>query len=65
MSRRYPCVVESAWFEIVRVLGGEAAAARDLVAVEEPLEIRLGHRGITRSISITMRTPGCDFELAV
>lgn len=42
---------------------------RDLVAVEEPLEIRLdyedacGHR-VEQSISITMRTPGEDFELA-
>jgi FdhD protein len=33
---------------------------QDLVAVEEPLEIRLG----AKSISVTMRTPGHDFELA-
>jgi FdhD protein len=32
----------------------------DLLAVEEPLEIRLG----SRSLSVTMRTPGHDFELA-
>ncbi|NQV85991.1 MAG: formate dehydrogenase accessory sulfurtransferase FdhD [Woeseiaceae bacterium] len=41
----------------------------DQVAVEEPLEIRLGYNtdnGRTAtSISITMRTPGCDAELAV
>ncbi len=41
----------------------------DRVAVEEPLEIRLGYRtpeGHTASsISITMRTPGDDAELAV
>jgi FdhD protein len=41
----------------------------DLVAVEEPLEIRLEFevRGIrqTRPISITMRTPGDDVSLAV
>ena len=42
----------------------------DLVAVEEPLEIRLAYRGLlaeptTRSIAVTMRTPGHDFELAV
>ena len=40
----------------------------DLVAVEEPLEIRLRHRRDDqpdeRSISITMRTPGADRELA-
>ncbi|MEZ5428073.1 MAG: formate dehydrogenase accessory sulfurtransferase FdhD [Pyrinomonadaceae bacterium] len=41
----------------------------DTLAVEEPLEIRLGFsengRKIHRAISITMRTPGNDFELAV
>jgi FdhD protein len=34
---------------------------QDLVAVEEPLQIRIG----SRSIAITMRTPGQDAELAV
>ena len=33
---------------------------QDLLAIEEPLEIRLGDK----TISITMRTPGHDFELA-
>ena len=33
---------------------------QDLLAVEEPLEIRIGER----PVSITMRTPGHDFELA-
>lgn len=41
----------------------------DLVAAEEPLEIRIGfgRRGKRqqRSISVTMRTPGHDFELAL
>jgi FdhD protein len=37
----------------------------DLLAVEEPLEIRLGFPDKThRAISITMRTPGNDDELA-
>lgn len=40
----------------------------DHLAVEEPLEIRLGFhengRRVTRPISITMRTPGNDEELA-
>jgi FdhD protein len=44
------------------------AVDKDSLAVEEPLEIRLGfiENGKTsrRSISITMRTPGEDFELA-
>jgi FdhD protein len=35
--------------------------ADDLVAVEAPLEIRMG----ARSIAVTMRTPGDDFDLAV
>ncbi len=40
----------------------------DTLAVEEPLEIRIGYiqnnRPIHKAISITMRTPGKDFELA-
>jgi FdhD protein len=40
----------------------------DLLAVEEPLEIRLGYGPINdrlqKSISVTLRTPGHDFELA-
>ncbi|MDP1560738.1 MAG: formate dehydrogenase accessory sulfurtransferase FdhD [Pirellulaceae bacterium] len=44
-------------------------ATTDLVAIEEPLEIRLQygptHQRISRSLSITMRTPGDDYELAV
>jgi FdhD protein len=45
---------------VQKVEGDSSAAFQDLLAVEEPLEIRLGDR----SISITMRTPGHDFELA-
>ncbi len=41
---------------------------QDALAVEEPLEIRLGYEAdgqrLTQSISITMRTPGHDFDLA-
>jgi FdhD protein len=43
-------------------------ARQDLVVVEEPLEIRIAQAGETgpgTSISITMRTPGQDIELAV
>jgi FdhD protein len=40
----------------------------DALAVEEPLEIRLGSpengKNTHRAVSITMRTPGNDFELA-
>jgi FdhD protein len=45
---------------VQKVEGDSSAPFQDLLAVEEPLEIRLGDR----SISITMRTPGNDFELA-
>jgi FdhD protein len=45
---------------IHRVEAGAAASAQDLVAVEEPLQIRLDGR----DIAITMRTPGHDRELA-
>jgi len=50
------------------------ARRSDVIAVEEPLEIRLMREGLPeadenggtgRSISITMRTPGHDAELAV
>ncbi|HUZ80694.1 MAG TPA: formate dehydrogenase accessory sulfurtransferase FdhD [Gaiellaceae bacterium] len=44
--------------EVVRVPGGRA---EDVVAVEEPLEIRIGGT----PVAITMRTPGHDEELAV
>jgi FdhD protein len=45
-------------------------ATKDVVAMEEPLEIRLEFDGpdgkrAERSISITMRTPGNDEELAI
>ena len=43
--------------------------AQDVLAVEEPLEIRVGFNDVGvhrhRAISITMRTPGDDAELAV
>jgi FdhD protein len=40
--------------------GESSSPVQDLLAVEEPLEIRIGER----PISITMRTPGREFELA-
>ena len=55
--------------DISKVSEGSKNPVADHVAVEEPLEIRLGYSTpdgrATRSISITMRTPGNDAELAV
>jgi FdhD protein len=48
----------AAHVEVVRVPGGPT---RDEVAVEEPLEIRIGGR----PVAVTMRTPGHDEELAL
>jgi FdhD protein len=41
--------------------GGASVREQDLVAVEEPLQIRLGES----DVAITMRTPGQDRELAL
>ncbi len=54
---------------ITRVEHGTASEADDILVTEEPLEIRLGHgpeenRKEVR-LSVTMRTPGNDEELAL
>jgi FdhD protein len=43
---------------------GRLHERRDQLALEEPLEIRLEAGGERRSLVVTMRTPGNDFELA-
>lgn len=56
--------LESTTRQIIRYLSGSQASDQDNLAVEEPLEIRVR----SRSISVTMRTPGPrgnDAELAV
>ena len=54
--------------EILRITGIKEESRDDLLAVEEPLEIRIGYGPESarerRSISVTMRTPGNDVELA-
>src|SRR5258708_32807427 len=45
--------------DVVRLPGGRTE--RDRVAVEEPLEIRIGGR----PVAVTMRTPGHDEALAL
>lgn len=55
--------------EIIRFDNGKLISVSDLVSVEEPLGIRLkfhdGNSHISKDISITMRTPGNDIELAI
>jgi len=45
------------------VEAGRVRRQKDVLATEEPLEIRLRHRTLSRSVAVTMRTPGNDFEL--
>ncbi len=54
---------------IIKVEENTVVKTADFLAAEEPLEIRLGYGSaqnrVQKSISVTMRTPGNDFELAV
>jgi FdhD protein len=45
---------------VLRIRDGAPAARPDTLAAEEPMEIRVGGRPLT----VTMRTPGDDFDLA-
>lgn len=53
---------------ILKFRGVGASAAPDLLAVEEPLEIRLDYgaagQRVAKNLSVTMRTPGADEDLA-
>ncbi len=53
---------------VTRRRGGDSTRAKDSLAVEEPLEIRLAWkdadgRARMEPLAVTMRTPGDDFEL--
>ncbi len=50
---------------IARVAAGETRWVDDAIAVEEPLEIRAVVAGVEHRVTVTMRTPGADAELAV
>lgn len=55
--------------QIIKYESGTKESRADLLAVEEPLEIRLtfkeGSKFVERALSVTMRTPGSDKELAL
>ncbi|MEX2595105.1 MAG: formate dehydrogenase accessory sulfurtransferase FdhD [Anditalea sp.] len=54
---------------INRWMQGENSLKEDLLAVEEPLQIKLqfgqGDHWQEKALAVTMRTPGHDFELAI
>lgn len=60
--------MDATWTTPILRLGQRREPVDDVLAREEPLELRLGyqHRGrrVVRNLSITMRTPGDDFDLA-
>ncbi len=55
--------------QVAKMRGDLRESVEDRVAIEEPLEVRLGYdldgERRTQSISITMRTPGHDADLAL
>jgi len=52
-----------------KVIGNDSFSVTDILSVEEPLEIRISYgpreKRMQKSISVTMRTPGHDEELAI
>lgn len=50
---------------VIRIAAASGESVDDVVAVEEPLEIRIVSAGEERRVTVTMRTPGNDAELAV
>ena len=60
MSTRHTGTVSTTQVPVRRVSGRENSSSADAVAIEAPLEIRVGER----PLAVTMRTPGDDFDLA-
>ena len=58
----------TATLKIRRVQGGHVTSRSDVVPTEEPMEVRIVYMNRElpqeRSVSVTMRTPGNNFELA-
>lgn len=64
------CTMNPTSRHIITIVDGDSRVeASDYVAVEDPLEIQIIHHsmnsGLPKSVSITMRTPGHDEDLAV
>ncbi|GAA5532229.1 formate dehydrogenase accessory sulfurtransferase FdhD [Deinococcus aluminii] len=56
---------EAATCSVLRYARGTVIPETDLVAVEEPLELRLVQGDEEQSVAVTMRTPGADLDLAL
>ncbi len=50
--------------QVVTIDAGRVRRRSDVLATEEPLELRLASGRERRAVAVTMRTPGADFELA-
>lgn len=50
-------------YDVIKYAKAEAETHRDSLIVEEPLEIKIISHGKSLDLSVTMRTPGDDFNL--
>lgn len=61
-------MIQTVQCKILKISGSQLQETDDLLAVEEPLEIRImfynGNDWTEKNLSVTMRTPGNDKELA-
>lgn len=69
MEINYSELVSIKHVNVQRIDGTETSSFLDTLSVEEPLEIRLSYgletERIQKNISVTMRTPGNDIDLAI
>ncbi|PBJ05444.1 formate dehydrogenase accessory sulfurtransferase FdhD [Flavobacterium sp. ACN6] len=69
MEINYSELVSIKHVSVQRIDGIETTSFLDTLSIEEPLEIRLSYTAnaerVQKNISVTMRTPGNDVELAV
>lgn len=69
MEINYSELVSIRNVNVQRINGSEISSFTDTLSIEEPLEIRISYGSkserIQKNISMTMRTPGNDTELAV